>query len=75
MVFQGQEIMPAWGGLVPALRTGRVPFEEAHPHHPGDIWSYMQVPPRAPLHVPSAAAFVRPAAVLEGTQAQAGLEA
>ena len=43
MLFQGQEVMPAWGGLVSALRSGRVPWEEAHPDDPGDFWDYMKV--------------------------------
>lgn len=38
--------MPAWGGLLPALRSGAVPWAEAHPAETAagrDFWKYMEV--------------------------------
>lgn len=46
VILQGQEMMPAWGGLLPALRSGAVPWAEAHPAETAagrDFWKYMEV--------------------------------
>ena len=44
--MQGQEMVPAWRGLLPALRSGAQPWAEAHPAEAAagrDFWGYLKV--------------------------------
>jgi hypothetical protein len=46
IIFQGQEMMPAWGSLLQGLRSGNVPWAEAHPAEAAagrDFWGYLEV--------------------------------
>lgn len=46
MIVQGQEMVPIWGGLLPALRSGKAPWAEAHPAEAAagrDFWGYLEV--------------------------------
>ena len=48
IIFQGQEMMPAWGSLLQGLRSGNVPWAEAHPAEAAagrDFWGYLEVQP------------------------------
>ena len=48
IIFQGQEMMPAWGSLLQGLRSGNVPWAEAHPAEAAagrDFWGYLEVHP------------------------------
>ena len=39
-------MMPAWGSLLQGLRSGKVPWAEAHPAEAAagrDFWSYLEV--------------------------------
>lgn len=42
-MFQAQEMLPVWSALVPALRSGKDVWDEAHPRHPGGVWEYLKV--------------------------------
>ena len=48
IIFQGQEMMPAWDSLLQGLRSGNVPWAEAHPAEAAvgrDFWGYLKVCP------------------------------
>jgi hypothetical protein len=41
-------MMPAWGSLLQGLRSGKVPWAEAHPAEAAagrDFWGYLEVRP------------------------------